>query len=131
MIPSSLAGRLVAVFGVRPADVAQEHLETLVTGQVREDADLDFKETHYGNSDAQTRELAADVAAMANQRGGVIILGIREENEVAVEQIDAASGLRARIVPFQSGLRRVQPRPNRADLAQGPASQSFRLHSEL
>jgi Putative DNA-binding domain len=44
---------------------------------VREDADLDFKQEGYGNSDSTRREMAADIAAMANERGGLIIIGIR------------------------------------------------------
>jgi Putative DNA-binding domain len=77
--------RLTDLLGARPDEVTEQHLRRLVDGTVREDADLDFKQMHYGASDGDKRELAADLAAMANHRGGLIIIGIREEGEVAVE----------------------------------------------
>ena len=45
----------------------------------------DFKQERYANSDPARRDLAGDVAAMANTRGGLIVIGIRDENDVAVE----------------------------------------------
>ena len=60
-------------------EVTEEHLSRLVTENVREDADLDFKLKRYGKDDKQ--ELAADIAAMANARGGLIIIGIRENDD--------------------------------------------------
>jgi hypothetical protein len=90
--------RLADLLGGRPDQISEEHLQRLVTGGVREDADLDFKRERYGNSDAEKRELAADIASMANHRGGLIIIGVREENEVAVELtpvlLDASEELR-------------------------------------
>ncbi len=54
------------------------HVEALVTGKVTESHDLDFKAGLYGTSDADKRDLAGDVAALANTAGGVIVLGIQE-----------------------------------------------------
>jgi hypothetical protein len=76
---------LQTVFGVPPEEAAEEHLRSLVSAGTREYADLDFKQEPYGNGDEDRRELAADIAAFANDRGGVIVIGIRDENEVAFE----------------------------------------------
>lgn len=75
--------RFTPWFGVPLRDVTRAELRTLVDGSVREGVDLDFKAELYGSSDSEKRELAADVAAMANERGGVIILGVTETDGVA------------------------------------------------
>lgn len=97
--------RLRALFGVRFADVTEEHLEALVEGRVREDADLDFKEDRYGSSDSQKRDLAGDVAAMANDRGGVIVIGVRDEEDVATEltPVERAAGEEGRLRQIVAG----------------------------
>ena len=90
MIPASFTGgwaaRLRTVFGASLSDIDESHLQQLVERSTREDADLDFKETPYGNGDSDRREFAADIAAMANDRGGVIVIGVRDESDVAVER---------------------------------------------
>jgi hypothetical protein len=82
--------RLEAAFGAPLDAVESEHVLALVDGAVREDSDLDFKAKMYGTSDSERRDLASDVAAMANSAGGVIVLGV-EENEHA--QAAAAPGI--------------------------------------
>jgi hypothetical protein len=78
--------RLADLLGAPIDQVGEGHLDRLVTGSVREDADLDYKRERYGESNDDKREFAADIAAMANFRGGLIILGIRDENEAAAER---------------------------------------------
>jgi hypothetical protein len=89
-IPQAFAGgwatRLRAVFGAPVDQITEAHVQGIVDQGVREDADLDFKAACYGNDDQAKRELAADIAAMANDRGGLIVIGVREENDVAVER---------------------------------------------
>lgn len=69
-----------------PIEAADEGaVNRLVQGRVREDADLDFKQALYGSSDTERRNLASDVAALANAVGGVLVLGIRDENGEAAE----------------------------------------------
>ena len=73
--------RLETVLGTHLDDLQYQHLETLVTNQVSEAFDLDFKATLYGNADRDRRDLATDVAALANTAGGLLVLGIEEDDQ--------------------------------------------------
>jgi hypothetical protein len=77
--------RLRDVFGKPLPDVTAEQIADLVSRNVREDVDLDFKQTLYGGSDRDKHALAGDIAALANNRGGVIVLGVREDDAAAAE----------------------------------------------
>lgn len=52
---------------------------------LREDEDFEVKSALYGNSDSDRRELALDVAALANARGGLLVLGAVEVDDVVTE----------------------------------------------
>jgi hypothetical protein len=78
-----------------------------------EDADLDFKsEDSYTTSGPDgLDELAKDVTALANARGGLIIIGINEDSQGCAESLSEVTvsdkkigqmynGLRARVVPY-------------------------------
>jgi hypothetical protein len=84
--------RLEKVLGAPIAELTSEHMRRLVEERVQETFDLDFKRDLYGYSDSAKRELAADVAAMANSGGGLIILGIDEDEHACAQ---AASGVLA------------------------------------
>jgi Putative DNA-binding domain len=112
--PPGWAIRLTDVLGAPPTEVEEHHLQALVENGVREDADLDFKQARYGNGEQERRAFAGDIAAMANDRGGLIVIGIRDENDVAaeptpVELVDGeegrlrqtAAGNLAPYVPFE------------------------------
>lgn len=73
-----------------------EHIETLVRDRVPESFDLDYKSTLYGTSDADKRDLSGDVAALANTAGGVILLGVDEDDQAP------PSPLRASCCPMTS-----------------------------
>jgi hypothetical protein len=79
----------------------------LVNGQAQEDFDLDFKAAHYGRTETDKRALAVDVAAMANAAGGVILIGIDEDEQArataapGVEVSDAERGRINQIVASQ------------------------------
>jgi hypothetical protein len=108
MPPGTSAGwmlRLTDLLGARPDEAQEEHLQRLVDGGVREDADLDFKQDHYGNSNQDRRKLAGDIAAMANDRGGLIIVGLREESDAAVEltPVELVDGEEGRIRQIAAG----------------------------
>jgi len=77
--------RIELLLGRPLADVEASTLQSLVTGSVREDTDLDFKEKLYGQGDPEKRDLSGDVAAMANTIGGVIVLGIAEKDGAAAK----------------------------------------------
>jgi len=84
--------RLEALFGVAHLDrLDVAHLQAAIAGGLREREDLDFKQALYGRTtdpDApKARDLAIDVAAMANSQGGIIIIGIRDDKQ------DVALGL--------------------------------------
>jgi len=55
-------------------------IRSLVTSTTQEAFDLDFKLTLYGRGDSDKRALAGDVAALANTAGGVIVLGVGEDD---------------------------------------------------
>jgi hypothetical protein len=73
------SGRIEALLGSSVADATEVSVAGLVAAGVSEDFDLDFKEQLYGNGDSERRALAGDVAAMANNAGGLIVIGIRED----------------------------------------------------
>jgi hypothetical protein len=78
----ALRSRRLQTLLVEPLDdLRYEHLEALVTNHVSEAFDLDFKATLYGNADKDRRDLATDVAALANTAGGLLVLGIEEDRQ--------------------------------------------------
>jgi predicted HTH transcriptional regulator len=87
------------VFAAPLPDVTEEHIEDVVRRQVREDSDLDFKETLYGTSDRDKHALAGDVGALANSRGGMIVLGVRENDAAAAATtpVDLSDGEEQRV----------------------------------
>jgi hypothetical protein len=72
-----------------PIPVADIRLTTKDTLQqfvgISEDETLDFKRDSYGTNDRAKQELCKDVSAMANTRGGDIVLGVAEQDNVATE----------------------------------------------
>jgi hypothetical protein len=72
--------RLEGLFGGGLDAVTAEQVRTLVDLHVVEAFDLDFKAQIYGRSDAEKRDLAGDVAALANTAGGVIVIGVTEDD---------------------------------------------------
>ena len=75
--------RLETVLGARVDQLSATDIEALAVSRVAEAFDLDFKGALYGNSDKERRDLCGDVAALANTSGGVIIVGV-EEDEHAI-----------------------------------------------
>lgn len=71
--------RIEALLGAPLAELRVEHLARLVGGGISEDEDLDFKEQLYGSGASDHRDLAGDVASLANSTGGIIVIGIRDE----------------------------------------------------
>ena len=85
--------RIEALLGVATLDdVDAAALQRLVDGRVPEDPELEYKQSPYGNSDSDKRELAKDVAALANGRGGVIVIGIQADDGDAAALTPADAG---------------------------------------
>jgi hypothetical protein len=93
-------------------DVTPEGVQGLVAAGAQEAYDLDFKRELYGRGDSDKRALAGDVAALANTAGGVIAIGIAEDEQgkatsaPGVEITDAEVG---RMLQVVAGL--VSPMP--------------------
>jgi hypothetical protein len=82
LVTSLLSRRLEAVFGTPISKVSYADVAALAASKsVPEDYDLDFKRDLYGHGDSERRKLAGDVAAMANTAGGVILLGVDEDDQ--------------------------------------------------
>jgi predicted HTH transcriptional regulator len=75
------SARLEALLGSRLEQAKHPQLMTLVSNQVAEAFDLDFKSELYGSSDRDKRDAATDIAALANTAGGLLILGIEEDDQ--------------------------------------------------
>lgn len=75
--------RLETVLGAALDSLSASDIQALPGARVTEAFDLDFKGVLYGNSDSQRRDLCGDVAALANTSGGVIILGVEEDDHAA------------------------------------------------
>lgn len=69
------------MFGADLGNLTVENVHGLVAAGVRESFDLDYKRQLYGRGDSDRRALAGDVAALANTAGGVIVLGVEEDEQ--------------------------------------------------
>jgi predicted HTH transcriptional regulator len=67
--------------------ITENDLQDLVTNQVAEGKDIDFKHALCGNSDADTKEVLHDISSFANAAGGDLIYGIEEDQGVATRVI--------------------------------------------
>ncbi len=104
------------------------HLVGLCSQSIAEDADLDFKQDNGYRKGPD--ELAKDVTAMANARGGLIIVGVAEDGEgnaVRLTPVDISGGicdsmvkgLRSRVFPFlppDFSIRSITDDPSTPDL---------------
>ncbi|MHA6966693.1 AlbA family DNA-binding domain-containing protein [Glutamicibacter bergerei] len=80
--------RLESVFGASFDHVTADNIRSLVSNGVTEEFDLDFKRELYGNTDKAKRDLAGDVAALANTAGGVIVIGVAEDDQARAIDAD-------------------------------------------
>ncbi|MCP3817896.1 ATP-binding protein [Streptomyces sp. A3M-1-3] len=103
--------RIAALLGAPFEELDRSHLVTLCTQRVAESIDLDFKQQNsYAKNAESLDELAKDVTAMANARGGLIVIGIAEDAQGCAGRltpVDIDDGI---VVQFNNGLRsRVFP----------------------
>lgn len=76
--------RLEGLLGGSLDAVTAASVRGLVEVGVAEAFDLDFKSTHYGRGDSEKRDLAGDVAALANTAGGLIVIGSRRTHRLGL-----------------------------------------------
>lgn len=84
------SARLEALLGSPIELVQHADLMALISNQVPEAFDLDYKSEMYGPTGGDRRDAATDVAALANTAGGLLILGIEEDGQA---RATAAPGL--------------------------------------
>ena len=113
-MPVQLA-RLAKLLGAPAERATFEQVTALTEKKAREDGDLDFKQANsYVAGGDGAEELAKDVTGMANARGGLIIIGIEEDEQACARRATpvAVSGsitaqmeqiLRTRVVPWLNG----------------------------
>ncbi|MBX9397442.1 ATP-binding protein [Streptomyces sp. TRM72054] len=104
--------RVAQLMGADFDQVERSHLAGLCSQSAAEDIDLDFKQDNGYTKDGDGQdELAKDVTAMANARGGLIIVGIAEDGQGNAGQLcpvkigdkihnQLVSALRSRVFPF-------------------------------
>jgi hypothetical protein len=104
--------RIAKIIGAPVGEANDTHVQALIDAHVPEDADLDYKRANEyitGNDGAD--ELSKDVTGMANARGGLIVIGIEEDERACAKDAtpvpvnDAITGkmwqiLRSRVVPW-------------------------------
>ncbi|MGM7443979.1 AlbA family DNA-binding domain-containing protein [Streptomyces griseoincarnatus] len=77
------------LFGARLDDLSYQDVKGLVKNpEAAEAEDLDYKRAHYESDDKGKEELAKDVAALANHRGGVLVIGMAEAKGVPSRVFD-------------------------------------------
>jgi predicted HTH transcriptional regulator len=105
--------RLALRLGAELAELTPAHLQALCDLHMPEDADLDLKsgDSYTTSGPDGLDELAKDVTALANARGGLIIIGVNEDSQGCAESLSEVTvsdkkigqmynGLRARVVPY-------------------------------
>ncbi|QUQ64617.1 AlbA family DNA-binding domain-containing protein [Kutzneria sp. CA-103260] len=95
--------RIHAELGLSPRPLTHDMVTQAVVQNLRENEDLDWKRDLAWKKDLPPEvkdkkrwEFAKDVAAMANTRGGLIVFGVREHNEEAVELTGVSNDERER-----------------------------------
>lgn len=97
-------------------NLEEQDLENLIQGQVPEGISLEYKRELYGGSDSEKKEMLKDISALANTRGGHLILGMDEIDGTASSLISIGNGVddeinridqivRSSIDPIISGFR--------------------------
>lgn len=122
------SARLESVLGTPVEQLNAAAVRALVGTEAAEDTDLDFKRDLYGSSERDKRALATDIAALANTSGGVILIGVAEDDQARAadapgvalgdgEQLRMAQIIAGNVVPVPRF--EVRPLPEPDDAAHG------------
>lgn len=88
-----------------------DNLETLISENVSENQELEFKEHICVNNDAEKKEFLYDVSSFANANGGSIIYGIKEQNGSAHSIVSINESIDKLICKLENLLRdSIEPR---------------------
>lgn len=85
----------VPIWDVALNELTSDHIRHLFVRGIEESERIDYKGSGCLSSKSDMRELLKDFAAMANASGGIIIVGIREENGQPIQ-------------PMRTGLQSVR-----------------------
>jgi len=94
--------RLEGLFGVSLDAVSHAHVVALKTNGVSESYDLEFKGELYGGNDRAKRDLAGDVAALANTAGGVLLLGVAEDEQARAAELPGVALSDSEVLRYRS-----------------------------
>ena len=99
--------RLTSRLGADVAELTPAHLQALCDLRMPEDVDLDFKreDSYTTSSPGGLDELAKDVTALSNARGGLIIIGIVEDSQGCAESLSEVAVSEKKIGQMYNGLR--------------------------
>jgi hypothetical protein len=79
------------ILGMQLEQVTWADLRKLIEDRVEEIQDLEFKGQHYDFDEKGKREAAKDVAAFANTTGGVIIIGLTQDDQGIADSLNPVS----------------------------------------
>lgn len=77
----------MSVFGKDLCEVNVEDLMMLIEERISEDKVLDFKRDLKVDADIDKKELAKDVCAFANSSGGIILIGVDEDDNAKASEL--------------------------------------------
>ncbi|WP_193241806.1 AlbA family DNA-binding domain-containing protein [Streptomyces phaeolivaceus] len=115
--------RLEGLFGARLDAVSHAQVAALKTNAVSESYDLEFKGELYGGNDKAKRDLAGDVAALANTAGGVLLLGVAEDDQARAAELPGVALSDSEVLRYRNTSRCPQTRHRGAGTARPRASQ--------
>lgn len=94
--------RLEGLFGARLDTASHAQIAALKTNAVSESYDLEFKGELYGGNDKAKRDLAGDVAALANTAGGVLLLGVAEDDQARAAELPGVALSDSEVLRYRS-----------------------------
>ncbi|MCX5063746.1 ATP-binding protein [Streptomyces sp. NBC_00201] len=94
--------RLEGLFGAPLDTVSYTQIAALKTNSVSESYDLEFKGELYGGNDKAKRDLAGDVAALANTAGGVLLLGVAEDDQARAAELPGVALSDSEVLRYRS-----------------------------